>query len=266
MPKKEDVISELEREYELDMADSSETEIDESGEISEAESDDMEASDDTEFDFEESPAENFERDYAERLYELAQREFESPDEATEAFEGVLNEMYENFLGLGKVRNYLKNKGRKLLKAGLKAGVGILRKHPAFGLVKNVLAGKNLTQVLSSLAQTAAAGTPIGAAVLPALKSLGFPGETPQEEREAWDNFVEVAREAYADLASNLSEAADQPFAATQLATESLKRGMRRVLERTRNGSLARDSASGRDKTIRIRVKAGQRLRLVIVGQ
>lgn len=267
MPKNNDVLSELERELELDMADVSEPEIDESGEAGDAESDDMKVMDDAEFDFEDSRSDEFEGNYAERLYELAQREFESPDEATEAFDGVLNEMYENFLGLDRVKNYLKKKGRSLIQAGLRTGVGILKKHPAFGLIKNVLAGKNLTQILSSLAQTAAAGTPIGAAVLPALKSLGFPGQSQEEQREAWNNFVDVAREAYLNLASNLNEAADQPFQAAKVASDALTRGLQRAVQQRRNGGGRPEwGRRGGDKTFRIRVRPGQRVRLVILGR
>jgi hypothetical protein len=269
MPRNYENQSELEREFELDMGEVSEFEIDADEESEadvegEAADDEFEAEDlQDEFEADLGNSE-FDGDYAERLYEISQREFEGPEEAAEAFDGVLNEMYENFLGLGKVKNYLKKKGKKLLKAGLKTGLGVLSKHPAFGLVKNVLAGKNLTQILTSLAQTAAAGTPIGATLMPALKTLGFPGATPAEQKEAWNNFVEVAREAYVDLADNLSEAADQPFEATQVATQSLKRGLQRVVARRRSGA-GRNGAE-RDRTIRIRVRPGQRIRLVIIGQ
>ncbi|HUS05350.1 MAG TPA: hypothetical protein VMZ52_03590 [Bryobacteraceae bacterium] len=271
MPKNYEMLSELEREFELDMAESGELEIDASGESGEFETDDeFEGAEDSELE-EDSESDDsragsgsgeFEGDYAERLYELSQREFESPDEASEAVDGVLNEMYENFLGLSKVRNYIKKKGAKLLKTGMR----IASHHPAFGLLKNVLAGKNLTQVLSSLGQTALSASPMGAALLPALKSLGFPGGNPEEQKEAWSNFVDVAREAYTDLAENLNEAADQPFESAQLATRSLKRGVEKVLQRRRNGYRGRGavSASG-GKILRIRVRPGQRIRLVIVG-
>lgn len=271
-------LSELEREFELDMGETSEPEAGANEELEddrgssfqasyELESDAAEFdSNDSEFETDADGEGELEGDYAERLYELSQTEFESPEEANEAVEGVLNEMYEQFLGLGNVKRYLKKKGRALLRKGIQ----LASKHPAFGLVKDVLSGQSLTKTLANVAKMAAASTPLGAAVTPLLGELGFPGDTPAREREAWNNFVDVAREAYLDLASNLNETADNPLKANQIATNALKRGLERTVSRKRarrQGSVrGADGSSASPRVIRIRLRPGERrIRLEIVA-
>ncbi len=270
-------LSELERELELDMGEVSELEVGTDDELEDDRGSSLEASyefesdgaefegDDGEYETSLEGAGELEGDYAERLYELSQTEFESPEQANEAVEGVLNEMYEQFLGLGKVKRYLKKKGRALLQRGIR----LASKHPAFGLVKDVLSGQNLTKTLANVAKMAAASTPLGAAVTPLLGELGFPGDTPAREREAWSNYVEVAREAYLDLASNLNEAADHPLKANQIATNSLRRGLERTVarKRARRHGSSRGADSGDSvRVIRIRLRPGERrIRLDIVA-
>lgn len=270
-------LSELERELELDMEDTSEFDIDVSGEPESASGEDeWELQDESEsgeesesdFEFEGSDDQELETsDFSERLFEIAQREFESPEMTAEAIDGVLNEMYERFFSLKKLK--------KGLGGIAKIGIAALSKHPALAALKNVFAGKNLTQALSGIAQMAAAGTPLGAALGPVIQSLGFPGGSQSQQREAWDNFVEVARESYADLAENMNEAAFHPLKANQVAQQSLRRGFQRTLQRIRNhrrrgnSMTAVEAAAGhRGKGIRIRVRPGQRRRiwLEIIGE
>ena len=255
-------LSDLEREFELDMeSDAEMAGLDVEGEDI---ADELELDDRDEHEREFAPDDDhesggFDGDPAERLFELSQREFESPDESREALEAIMHEIYEDqFLGLGSVKKFIKDKGRKLIKQGVK----LAARHPAFGLVKSVLAGNNLRQLLTTAAQGALASSPIGAVALPGLKALGFlPGAPPAEQREAWDNFVSVCREAYSDLAENLNEASDDPIQASRMATTSFQRGMEAVRHKARRASAGR-GREGSQTTKVIRLRPGQRIVIV----
>lgn len=212
-------LSELEQEFELEMDDleyEDESSLDE-----ELGDEELEGAGDYEEDlqqeFETTDEEN--TDYGERFYELAQREYESESEVDREIDGLLNEMEQDFF-FGGVKKFLKGKAKGLIKKGLKFAAG---KIPALQALQGItqLTRGNLKGLLASLAKAGLAAHPAGAAALPALKALGFEAsEDSEANREAWDNYVEVAREAYEHLADNLNETADEPLEASRQATKA----------------------------------------------
>jgi hypothetical protein len=135
--------------------------------------------------------------------------------------GILNEMEQDFFWKAAKR-FIKKRGPGLLG---KLGKYALRKSP-FGQGFNVLsqvAKGNLKGALAGLAKTALAAHPATAAAMPALSALGFEAsEGPEGNREAWNNYAEVAREAYENLAANITPKAANPAVASDLAKRALR--------------------------------------------
>jgi len=217
----------------------------------------------------ERPEEQFEEveeesadDYADRFYELSQKSFESESEVDDPVNGLMTEIERDFFWKG-LRKKLKKAGKGLLKKGLKLVKGL----PAFQAVKGItqLARGNLKGMLGSLAKAGlSAGIsaiPGGAAILPALKALGFEAteQEPDEQKAAWRNFVTVSKEAFDYLAENLTETSDDPPEASRLAARAFEAGYEKV--RAKAGALHPP-----DRLTRVlRVRKGERIRLVIEG-
>lgn len=244
-------LSQLEREFELEMDD------DPAGELElEFESDDGELDDSApsyEVDQDGEAAESF----AERFYELSQGSYESEYELDQEVNRLVADMEQEFFfkGLGK---RLRRAGKGLLKKALKHAVG---KIPALSALKGVtqLARGNLKGMLGSLAKAGlASAIPGGAVALPALSALGFEVEEPEGNREAWRNYGEVSREAFQHLAEHLHEQADTPTEASKLATAALQAGLVRAQARRRSGGRRRRGAGATDTRV-IRLRRGERL-------
>lgn len=211
-------LSELELEFELEM-------------------DDLEADEEMEEDLEyyfgdsefeediqgESEADEEESDYADRFYELSQMEFESSQELEEEITGVLNEMAEHFFGQG------------LLKKAGKWGYKYARNK------LNIPSVRMLTKLLGSvglpLMSRVLAATPQGAAALAAIRMLqGSSREATDDtevDREVWDNYVQVCKEAYEHLADQIgsNEGANDPLVAAELANEAFQTAFRTARRR-----------------------------------
>lgn len=77
--------------------------------------------------------------------------------------------------------------------------------------------------------------------MPALSALGFEAyEGDEGNREAWNNYAEVAREAYENLAENLTPKAGSPTVASDIA----KRALQSALSTTQNAA-GRSAGNGR---------------------
>jgi hypothetical protein len=225
-------LSELEREFELEM-DDLEFEYEgnpdeESGdeEYGDQEYGDQEYEEDQMQEYEGSDEET--SDYAQRFYELSQMEFESESELDQEMDGLLSEMEQEYF-FGGVGKFLKSKAKGLVKKGFKYAVGRI---PALQALKNMthLSRLNLTGLLKTfgkpLLEKALAATPQGAIALTALKALGHEAtEDSEVDREVWDNYVQVCKEAYEHLADNLNENADHPLEASRLATNAFQKAL-----------------------------------------
>jgi hypothetical protein len=262
--------SDLEQEFELEFGDISAAdrlgesrELDEEFEGMDEEIGDEELeSPDDEFESVDEEFESFDGDqetgseYVERFMELASRGYESETELDESVNRLLGEME---------REYFWGKLKSLAKKGLRSGVvgkllktakGIAGNHPMFKALQGLtsLHRKGLRGLLTQLATTAAAGTPFGGAAMAAMKALDFKSGQPNQEREAWENFVSVSREAYENLAENLGETQSMG-AAQQQAVKSLTTAIRNHKTQPRTGGVV-----GRRRVIRLR--PGQRITIV----
>jgi hypothetical protein len=273
-------LSELEREFELEMDDSSELETDEkfafeTGDEFAFETDEgeFEEYEDSQDEFESTG--DYESDYAERFYELSQREFESESEIDGAANELLREMEAEYF-FGGLLKKAKGLAGKLAKKGMalasKAGI----KLPALDALKALIgpAGDFLKGNLKALAgpalKAALSASPAGMAALPILNALGF--EANQDEdasREAWNNYATVAREAFETLANNVHENIDNPLEASRVANQAfqiaLKRAPRRSFSTTANRRPGLRGRGRNHKVIHIRVRPGQRVILKIEG-
>ncbi len=169
-------------------------------------------------------------DYGDRFYELSQREFESEVEVDDAVNRLLTEMERDFFFKGLWRK-IKKGGKWLLKKGLKLAQGL----PVLKSVKMItqLARGDLKGLIGSLAKAglgaAISAVPGGAVALPALKALGFEAtEDPERNRAAWHNFSRFSYEAYNNLATNLNERADDPLEASRLATDAFRTALNKT--------------------------------------
>jgi len=280
-------ISDLEREIELEMDDSSSMEHeadddpssmeyeadDDSGVDHESESD-SDSTEEMEFEgmVEDSESETSDSDgadrdatddFAERFYELSMREFENEPDLDREIGGILNEME---------RQYFWGSLKKLAKKGLKYGAKRLLKK-ARGFAKGVPGFKSITQLargnlkgaLSSLAKQGLSAAlrmnPATAVGMTALKGLGFdPLGDSEANRGAWNNYTAVAREAYDQLAANLNESSDQPVEASRQAAAAFQTALQRAPRHRGGGGMSRNG-----KVHRIRVRAGETITLIIEG-
>jgi hypothetical protein len=271
--------SELEQEFELEMDDlevDQEFEADDEFEAFESESESGKSDEfDLEFELEDSEGDyEFEEsqdefessdtvsELAERFYELSQQEFESEADMDQPLNELMRELEREFFfgGIKKRWNRLKKKGLgKLLQKGLKLASGRI---PQLKILQSLtdLSKGNLTGLLKNAAKMALSAHPAGAAALPALSALGF--ETSPEfgepDREAWDNYVGMAKEAYEYLAENLTPNADHPLEASRLATVAFQK----AVQNSKGQLSSRMPALGRrpkGRTRVIRVGPGQRL-------
>lgn len=253
--------SDLEREFELETAEEDEegamAELEEPFEALEA----TEAPEDLELEGlggEEGP-----EGFAERFLELAAREYESETEVDAAVNGVLHDMEREYFFKG-LRSKLGSLGKKYLARGLQT-VGRVagRNFPAVEALTQLARG-NLRGMLAPLARTAlTAAVPGLGAAMPVMRSLGFELESgeddPAAQERAWQNYVHLAREAYEDLASNLSSEAQDPLGAHQLAGAAMRNALARVGRRQGRGG-GGGSGGGRARDVRrIQVRRGQRL-------
>lgn len=260
----ETYASELEREFELEMDDSGEGEAEGDEDAGEAEwelgAEDGEAEDSADG----GEGEVVEGgSYADRLRDLAHAELESEAQLDQEVRDIVDEMEREYF-FGKWGGRLKRIGGGLVKKGLGR---LARQLPALKGLQAVtqLARGHLKGGLGSLARTgltaALGASPFGAAALPVLKGLGFEAaEDPAQEREAWENYVSVAREAFDHLGRHLDEAALDPLGASRLASAAFQAGLGKVQDRVAAaGGGARPSRGRRV----IRVRKGDRLVIVV---
>jgi hypothetical protein len=240
MYKKSNDMSELEREFELEMDNDSELEMDDDFEFEAYRTDEDSEADEYEYDseYEEEPEGEFEwlesndSDYAERLFELSQREFESESEIDEAVNEILDDMEREYF-IGGLFKKAKNAAKKLAQKGMtlakKAGINL----PSLDALKSMLGPVsgllkgNLGTLIKPALKAALSAHPAGMAALPALKALGFESsEDMGENREAWNRYASVAREAFEHLAENINENADNPLEASRLANGAFQKALK----------------------------------------
>lgn len=269
MPKDNSGLSDLESEFELEMEE--DNKVYEGGsapEDSEFELE-MEGEDpNREYEWEagfepqgeyEAP-EDKESYYANRFYEISEREYETEAEIDKEINGLLNEMERDFFNW---KGLLKKAGKFAWKFAKATPYGQLIKGAtqlARGDVKGLLgtfAKAGLGSVLSTI--------PGGAAALPFINKA-IKSEVSEEDakREFSQNFVAVSKEAFNYLANNFNErAAYDPVEASRLATRAFEAGVKAVEAPSRpsRGAYARPDV----KVYKIKVRPGERIKILIKG-
>lgn len=261
MYRKSNGMSELEQEFELEMDD---YEMDDFEMDDESETDDFEFESDEESEYgdeefeaeEDGEYEMFEAgdgDYAERFFELSQREFESESEIDEAVNEIFDDMQREYFSFG---GFLKNAAKKGFALAKKAGL----KLPQVQALKALLgpAANMLKGNWKTLLKTALSAHPAGMAALPALKAIGFESrEDMGENREAWDGYVEAARESYEYLVNNATASVNQPMQANRLAANAFQAGLKKIGNNRRRTSGLTVGGKRAKKVRRITIGPGE---------
>lgn len=280
-------VSELEREIELEMDD--ELERDEEGdEELEAAGDDseleraFEADDesgaegesggdeeaDQELEWEAGDGDR-DREYVERFLEIAAREFESEAEVDRAMNEALNDVASEYL-FGNVWKRARKFGTSLaknkivgslVKKGLSVASGQL---PALKAAMQLAKGDLQGALLNLGKQALGAAIPGGTAALGALQALGVNStQDPQSNREAWENYVQISREAFEYLADNVTETVDQPLEASRLAAKSFQHAIGRAEQRAAPAGRPRGAGQvaihRNGRVTRYRLRPGEKL-------
>lgn len=229
----------------LDDAEADDAELDDH-ELEDDEADDGEADDELDDELLEPDV----RGFAERFHELSLRDGESELELELEVGTLLREMEREYFLKGLLKKVAP--GAKRL---FKKGLAYAKKATPLGQVVSAataLSRGNLRGMLSSLASSAmslASKHPAFAAVMPALSALGFkPGQP--DSKAPWKNFAGLAKDAYGQLAKNLTATADEPTQAAEIAHRSFRTAVRGAAARTAGqlgGSRANGSARGRGK-------------------
>ena len=245
-------MSELERELELEMDDELEIKADGDG-------DEFEADRDEEAGFEadsesggELPAEELtvgrerpfeidegrDQEFVERFMEIASREFEAEFELDHAMNEVLDDVAQEFL-FGRILRGARRLGTRVMKnkalgalvrKGLSVASGQL---PALKAALQLAKGDLQGAMLNVGKQLIGTAIPGGSVALGALSALGGGGAP--AEREVWQNYTQMAREAFEHLADNVNEVADQPIVASRLAANAFQHAVRRAQARAGMG-------------------------------
>jgi hypothetical protein len=273
-------LSQLEREFELEMEGSSEPDVsmefegpgDESEYRFELEQDD-ELADEFESEFEQADSDYEYGDprsdeFVDRLLEIGGRQFESPYEADAAMNEVLGDIErEYFFGALKrgLRRLSKNKLlRSLARKGMTFGVN--KFFPGLQGALQLARGNVRGALLNFGKQALGTVVPGGGPLLDAVSSIGLgaAGGGGETERETWENYVNLSREAYEHLAENLTPTAHQPAEAMRLANNAVQHAIARARGRADGGRRAGGRPRG-GRVVRLRVSPGERIKLVVVG-
>ena len=220
-------ISDLEAQYELETDDS---------ELEDGSDQELEYEHDEEY--EDDPADEIDaggQTYAERFADLATREFESDEELETGLRDILGEMEQQYFLGGLIKKgigFATNVAKKAAAKGIRFAASRLNKLPIAKVLKGAtgLLGKNLTDTLMRLAQSAIPGGAIG---IPALQALGIipgggaapsegsAGEGTASDSETWERFAEFAQEVYETAADQANESVINPLQAMQAASNAL---------------------------------------------
>jgi len=252
-----------EQEWEaLDSEDSDRETNDESGDLFELDQEE-ESGNDREWEVESESGTDSE--YVDQLMEIASRQYESESEVDQELNGVLNNVATEYFfsrikqGLRKIsRNKIV---RGLVKKGLKVASG---QFPALKAITGLARGDLKGMLLNLGKQALGSAIPGSTAVLGALQGVGLESESGDvADREVWNNYLQISKDAFEHLADNLTEQADQPLEASRLASQAFQQAV--IKAKTRRGAGGKRSDNGvvspgrRGAVRRIRLRPGERL-------
>jgi len=200
------------------------------------------------------------REYAERLFELSQAGMESEYEIAREVGGLLREIEdevvtEHLFGLKKkFTNLAKRKLGRLARGVGRRALAKLR--GKLGPVFKAALGPGLKAVLGA--------TPQGQVALTALKAVGFEASADMPDRlDAFERMARMAREAYEQVVRGMTEQADEPQEAANLANRAFTTALQRARASgaPSRGGLGRGATTTRQGRVvrRIRLRRGETL-------
>lgn len=202
------------------------------------------------------------RGFAERLHELSLREGESELEIEQEVDAIVREMEREYFLKGLLK-----KVAPMGKALFKKGLAYAAKATPLGQIVNAataLSKGNMKGLLTSLASAGlkvAGNHPAFAAVMPALSALGFkPGS---KSKAPWQKLAGLAKDAYGQLAKNLTPDADEPAKAAEVAHRSFKTALHRATRGV--GAASRPTALGRHPRLHGSAGGGHPVRVITLG-
>jgi hypothetical protein len=229
----------------------------------------QEAGDDSEFEIE-ADARVRDQEYVERFMEIASRTYETESEVDQALNETLDGLAQERLFGALKKGWKALKKNKILGALAKRGLSIASgQFPALKAALSLAKGDLKGTLMNLGKQAITAAIPGSGAALGALNSLGFTqSENPEDNREAWENYVQMSGEAFEHLAANITPRADRPVEANRLATNAFQHAIKRAQQRTmahaqrpmnglRTRAPAHPGGAGRRRVARITVKPGQ---------
>lgn len=253
-------LSQLEQELELELESSDDTEL-ELDEEREAPSTEAEIED---AEFESMLEEERERTFGDRLADLASREYEDERELELAIGEVLDDMEREYF-FKRIGKFISKRGKDLLKRGMSVarklpavkvlqGVtrlargnmkGLLGSLIQAGLAGAIPGGAFLGPLLKSLTSGGAGAGGLGGLLASAsggasrgglagllgsaasgLPMAGLEAETAEDDTERFERLAEIAETAYRELASRLTENADDPIEASRIAHGAFEAALR----------------------------------------
>ncbi|HMQ47770.1 MAG TPA: hypothetical protein PKA00_09995 [Saprospiraceae bacterium] len=279
-------MSELEREFELEMDTQEDYGTDHELEATEVYDDAYEEGefeyeyDENDNDFEnEYEFEDFPMSYGERLFEIAQREFESEFEMDEALHQVMDDMEREYFfkklgGLFKkgVRFVSKNPVLKgLIGKGLKAAAGFvpggttaLSAIKSFGgpLLKGI---QNNWQGALKAGVSALAPDAAGMANRFARRfgiSANFPE---QQNQEAFERLAQGIQRSYEFAAQHFGDHVGDPLVANRLANRAFEVGVKSaMMTKPNNGQTPPFKAYKGVRTVRLQERPGEEIQKIVI--
>lgn len=219
--------------------------------------------------------------YAERLYELGQREFENEYELQQELDGILDDMHREFL-FGRLGGLLKKgvqfvKSNPVLKGLVEKGIGLAANAVAPGIgglafqgLKTALGplseglkqrGKSLlakgVQSLNGRASGIASGF---------MNRMGIsPANSIKDNMSGLQNLVGAVRRSFEFAADNLHNEIDDPMAAERLATQAFEVGVNQSLSATgKKDRFSREKAEHGTRVIRLREQPGEEIEKIVI--
>ncbi len=291
-------MSELEREFELEMDNSNDYGTDhELGAIEAHDQEYSEDYDENEYEFDEDYTDNeyesayefetnedFPMTYGERLFEIAQREFEAEYEMDEALSQVMEDMEREYFFKNKNLRNLFRKGanlvnnnamfKNLVDKGLSAAAGFIPGGTmALEAVKTI--GKPMLQGLhnnwqGAIKTGASALAPEAAGMANRFaRRLGINANLPvQHNQEVFERMAQGIQRSYEFAAQHFGDQVGDPLVASRLANRAFELGIKSAIESRSNTNVSgsnayRQSQSG-VRTVRLQERPGEEIQKIVI--
>lgn len=283
-------MSELEREFELEMDEQDNYGTDHEMEaMEEYEQEYSDEDDEYEYEYNEDDGDNeyeseyeyedFPMSYGERFFEIAQREFESEFEMDDALSQIMDDMEREYF-FKKIGGLIKKGARfvnnnpmlkGLIDKGLNAAAGFIPGGAtALGAIKTL--GKPLLKGIQNNWQGAlktgvSALAPGAAGVANRFaRRLGINANLPDEQnQEAFERLAQGIQRSYEFAAQNFGDHAGDPLVASRLANQAFEVGVKSaMLAKSNNGQMSHQKAHKGVRTVRLQERPGEEIQKIVI--